>query len=64
MQPRRKPVATPETDLNTPEAVERFRKAAAEFGRKATRSRASALKVLVEIGLSDNGGKLTRKNRS
>jgi hypothetical protein len=52
------------TDLNTREAVEQFRKAAEEFTKKATRSRESAMKVLVEAGIYTKSGKLTKNYRS
>ena len=52
------------TDLNSREAVEHFRKAAAEFTKKATRSKESAMKVLVESGIYTKSGKLTKNYRS
>jgi hypothetical protein len=64
MSAKRKPIEPPETDLNTPEAVARFRKSAAAFVKEATRSRASALKVLVEIGVYNKSGKLKKRYRS
>jgi hypothetical protein len=51
-------------DLSSPEAVERFREAAAEFTRKGTRSKESAIKVLVEAGIYTKSGKLTKNYRS
>ena len=51
------------TDLSSAEAVERFRKAAARFTKKATRSKASAIKVLVESGIYTKSGKLTKNYR-
>jgi hypothetical protein len=52
------------TDLNSVEAVEHFRKAAAEFMKKAGRSKESALKALVESGIYTKSGKLTKNYRS
>jgi len=51
-------------DLSTREAVERFRKGAEEFTRKATRSKESAMKVLVESGIYTESGKLSKNYRS
>jgi hypothetical protein len=51
-------------DLSSREAVERFREAAAEFMKKATRSRESAMKVLAESGIYTKSGKLTKNYRS
>ena len=50
-------------DLNSREAVERFRKAALDFTREATRSRQSALKALVESGIFTETGTLTKNYR-
>jgi hypothetical protein len=50
-------------DLSTLEAVVRFREAAAEFTKKATRTRESAMKVLVESGIYTKSGKLTKNYR-
>jgi hypothetical protein len=62
---KKKPVAAPKfTDLNTAEAVEHFRKVVAEFGKKHTRSRAAARKVLIETGIWDKSGRLTKTYRS
>ena len=52
------------TDLNSREAVEHFRKAAAEFMEKFGRSKESAMKVLVEAGIYTKSGKLTKNYRS
>jgi hypothetical protein len=52
------------TDLNSLEAVEHFRKAAAEFMKKAGRSKESALKALVESGIYTKSGRLTKNYRS
>ncbi len=52
------------TDLNSREAVEHFRKAAAEFMKKFGRSKESAMKVLVEAGIYTKSGKLTKNYRS
>ena len=51
-------------DLSSPEAVEHFRKAAAEFMEKFGRSKESAMKVLVEAGIYTKSGKLTKNYRS
>ncbi len=51
-------------DLTSREAVEQFREAAAEFTRKATRSRESAMQVLVEAGIYTKSGKLAKNYRS
>jgi len=51
-------------DLTSPEAVERFREAAAEFTREATRSRKSAMDTLVNLGIYTKAGKLTKNYRS
>jgi hypothetical protein len=51
------------TDLSSPEAVERFREAAAEFTKEATRSKESARKALVEAGIYTKSGKLTKNYR-
>jgi len=65
MNGKRKRAATPgPTDLNTREAVEHFRKAAEEFMKKATRSKESAMKVLVESGIYTKSGKLSKNYRS
>jgi len=50
-------------DLNTPQAIERFRKAAKAFTARTTKSRASALQVLVDEGIYTKSGKLTRRYR-
>jgi len=57
-------IASGFADLSTPEAVERFREAAAEFTREGTRSKESAMKVLVESGIYTKSGKLTKNYRS
>jgi hypothetical protein len=51
-------------DLSSREAVKRFREAAAEFTKKGTRSKESAMKVLVESGIYTGSGKLTKNYRS
>ena len=51
-------------DLGSREAVEHFRKGAGEFTKKAARSKASAMKVLVESGIHTESGKLSSKYRS
>ena len=47
-------------DLNSPECLERFRKAAAAFTARATKSQAIARKVLVDEGIYTKSGKLTK----
>jgi hypothetical protein len=65
MKGKHKRAATPApTDLSSREAVESFRKAAAEFLKKATRSKQSAMKALVESGIYTKSGKLTKNYRS
>ncbi|MGB0060032.1 hypothetical protein [Candidatus Binatus sp.] len=51
-------------DLNSREAVEHFRKGAEEFMKKATRSKESAMKALVESGIYTKTGKLSKNYRS
>jgi len=51
-------------DLSSREAVESFRQAAVEFTREGTRSKASAMKVLVESGIYTESGKLSKNYRS
>lgn len=50
-------------DMNSPEALERFRKAAKAFTARAVKSRASAIKVLVDEGIYTKSGKLTKRYR-
>ena len=50
-------------DLNTPEAVERFRKAAKAFTARATKSQEIARQVLVKEGIYTKAGKLTKHYR-
>ncbi len=50
-------------DLSSREAVERFRVSAAEFTKKGTRSKESAMKVLVGSGIYTKSGKLTKNYR-
>jgi hypothetical protein len=51
-------------DLSSREAVERFREAAAEFTKKGTRSKESAMKVLIESGIYTESGKLSKNYRA
>src|SRR5208282_4144345 len=51
-------------DLSSHEAVKRFREAAAEFTKEGTRSRESAMKVLVESGIYTESGKLSKNYRT
>ena len=48
-------------ELSSPEAVERFRKAAEAFTTRSTKSQAAALKVLVDEGIYTKSGKLTKR---
>ena len=57
-------VRTVPADLNSREAVEHFRKAAEEFTRKGTRSKESAMKVLVGSGIYNESGELSKNYRS
>ncbi len=61
---KNKPSARIPADLTSREAVERFREATVEFTRKATRSRESAMQVLVEAGIYTKSGKLAENYRS
>jgi hypothetical protein len=47
--------------LDSPEAVERFRKAAKTFTSRAVKSQESARKVLVAEGIYTKSGKLTKR---
>jgi hypothetical protein len=58
-----KPKVSPQLDLNSREALERFRQAAKEFTASAVKSRAAARKVLVEEGIYTKSGKLTKNYR-
>ena len=65
MNGKHKRAAAPSpTDLTSREAVEYFRKAAAAFTKKATRSKESAMKALVESGIYLKSGKLSKNYRS
>ncbi|HXJ44927.1 MAG TPA: hypothetical protein VNH18_36905 [Bryobacteraceae bacterium] len=48
-------------DLNTPEAVEQFRKAAKAYAARTNRTRATALAALVKEGICTKSGKLTKR---
>jgi len=48
-------------DLNTPQAVERFRKAAKAFTLRATKSQKRARQVLIDEGIYTKSGKLTKR---
>jgi hypothetical protein len=58
-----KPAAKIPADLSSPEAVKRFRDAAAEFTKEGTRSKESAMRVLVESGIYTESGELTKNYR-
>ncbi|HVW87745.1 MAG TPA: hypothetical protein VHB50_23825 [Bryobacteraceae bacterium] len=55
--------ATAEAQLNSPEGVERFRKAAKAFTARAIKSQAAARKTLVEEGIYTRSGKLAKRYR-
>jgi hypothetical protein len=59
---KRNAESTGETDLNTPEAVERFRRAAA-YLKKHGRTKETALKAPVDAGIYNKSGKLKKKFR-
>jgi hypothetical protein len=61
MKARSRALAGPE--LNSSEAVERFRKAAKAFTTRATKHRGAARKVLVDEGIYSKSGKLTSHYR-
>jgi hypothetical protein len=63
MAKKTKPVVTTAADLSSPDAVRRFREAAAEFTKEGTRSKQSAMRVLVEAGIYQESGKLTKNYR-
>jgi hypothetical protein len=48
-------------ELSSPEAVERFRKAAKAFTTRSIKSQAAARKVLVDEGIYTKSGKLTKR---
>lgn len=48
-------------DLNSPQAVEQFRKAAAAFTARATKSQSSARQTLIDEGIYTKAGKLTKR---
>lgn len=50
-------------DINSPDAVERFREAAKAFTKAATQSREAAIAVLVKEGIYTKSGKLTKNYR-
>ena len=52
------------SDLNTPHAVEIFRKAADAFNARAMRSKAAARKVSIDEGIHTPSGKLTKRYSS
>jgi hypothetical protein len=56
-----KPLA--QSELNSRQAVERFRKAAKVFTQRAIKSKESARRVLVEEGIYTTAGKLTKQYR-
>jgi hypothetical protein len=56
--------STGETDLTTPEAVERFRNVVAAYVREHGRSEESARKALIDAGLYNKSGTLKKKFRA
>jgi len=50
-------------DLSSPEALERFRKAAEAFAARANRSRETAKRLLISEGIYTKSGKLARNYR-
>lgn len=54
---------SPMLDISSPEALSLFEKAAKEFTRKATRSKAAAMKVLIAEGMYTKAGNLTKRYR-
>jgi hypothetical protein len=60
---RKASTSTVTIDFNSPEALERFRKAAAAFTKKATRTRAAARQVSIDEGIHTKSGKLTKNYR-
>jgi hypothetical protein len=50
-------------DINSPEALALFEKAAKRFTKKATRSKAAAMKVLIAEGMYTKAGNLTKRYR-
>jgi hypothetical protein len=48
-------------ELNSPEAVARFREAAKAFTARAVKSQASARRVLADEGIYTKSGKLTKR---
>jgi hypothetical protein len=60
----KRPATKIPTDLSSRDAVKRFREAAAEFTKEGTRSKESAMKVLVESGIYTESGKLSKNYRS
>jgi len=59
-----KPASKTPAGLSSREAVKRFRDAAAEFTKEGTRSKESAMKVLVESGIYTESGKLSKNYRA
>lgn len=59
METRKRPAKRP-TDLNSPQAVDWFRKAAEAFTKKATATRETARKVMVDEGIYTKSGKLSK----
>ena len=59
----KKPATNIPTDLSSREAVRRFREAAAEFTKEGTRSKESAMKVLVKSGIYIESGGLSKNYR-
>ncbi len=60
----KRPATKIPADVSSREAVKRFRDAAAEFTKEGTRSKESAMKVLVESGIYTESGKLGKNYRA
>ncbi len=60
---KKKPVKRVITDLSSREALAEFLKAADEYDAKATRSKESALKALIDSGIYTKSGKLSKHFR-
>ena len=60
---RERTPALKQLELTSPEAVERFRRAAKAFTTRAVKSKAAARQVLIEEGIYTKSGKLTKQYR-
>ena len=55
--------ALKQLELTSPEALERFRRAAKAFTTRAVKSKAAAREVLIKEGIYTKSGKLTKQYR-